>query len=381
MRASAIHSRQVRASSASPRTCSAARPGAARNSGAASGAQTTVSASPSRIACASGAGGEHGLAEIGGGEEQERGHGGWVRRRARVNAKSTNAVVRRVATGAQQGQVSAMTAPARLDRSLIRVSGPDARGFLQNVLTQNLDGLDAAGVRYGALLSPQGKVLADMMLWAEPRGGVLIDADPTRGADLMRRLSMYKLRADAKLEDVSGAHAVLASAARSMARGRSALSRRRAGLARGRRGRAPARTAQLRYEARRIALGVPDLARDAAADEVFALEALLEELNGVDFQKGCFVGQENVSRMKRRATTRKKFCPIVFEGAPPAPGTPVMAGAAELGSVRSGVDGRAIALVAARPRGRARTAPLTADGRPVRLDPPSWLILPQREQG
>jgi folate-binding protein YgfZ len=132
------------------------------------------------------------------------------------------------------------------------------------------------------------------------------------------------------------------------------------------------------YNARRIALGVPDLARDAVVEEVFALEALLEELNGVDFQKGCFVGQENVSRMKRRATTRKKFCPIVFAGPAPAPGTPLMSGAAEMGSVRSGAEGRAIALVRL-DRALAATAPLTADGRPVRLDPPPWLILPQRD--
>jgi folate-binding Fe-S cluster repair protein YgfZ len=84
--------------------------------------------------------------------------------------------------------------------------------------------------------------------------------------------------------------------------------------------------------------------------------------------------------MKRRATTRKKFCPIVFDGPAPPPGTPVMAGAAELGSVRSGAEDRAIALLRL-DRALESEAPLTADGRPVRLDPPPWLILPQREQG
>ena len=186
-----------------------------------------------------------------------------------------------------------MSAPARLDRSLIRVSGPDARAFLQNVLTQNLDGLDAAGVLYGALLSPQGKVLADMMLWAELRGGVLIDADPTRGADLMRRLSMYKLRADAKLDDVSGAYAVLVSperfeGARTDPRfPDSALGWRAIAAADGTENGAAA------YEARRIALGVPDLARDAGPDEVFALEALLEELERCRLPEGllCRTGE------------------------------------------------------------------------------------------
>src|SRR6185436_490760 len=140
-------------------------------------------------------------------------------------------------------------------------------------------------------------------------------------------------------------------------------------------------TPQGGYAAKLIAAGAPDLAIDAQPEEVFALEALLEELNGVDFQKGCFIGQENVSRMKRRATTRKKFCPIVFDGDPPAYGAPIRAGEAELGSVRTGVAGRAMALLRL---DRALEAAvggveLLADGKPVRLDPPSWLLAPQRD--
>jgi folate-binding Fe-S cluster repair protein YgfZ len=119
---------------------------------------------------------------------------------------------------------------------------------------------------------------------------------------------------------------------------------------------------------------------------VVALEALFEELHGVDFQKGCFVGQENVSRMKRRATTRKKFCPIVFDGAALAPGAPIRAGDAELGTVRSSIDGRALALLRL---DRAlefahKGVALCAGDTLVRLAPPDWLILPDAagvEQG
>lgn len=268
--------------------------------------------------------------------------------------------------------------PARLPRTLIRASGPDARGFLNNVLTQSLDRLDAAGVLYGALLSPQGKLITDMLIWADGEG-VIIEADPSRGGDLLRRLSMYKLRANATLEDVSGQFDVLWSAEEfhgGVADPRSpdgALGYREVcplppeanafedGVA--------------AYNAHRIKAGVPDLARDAAPEEVFAGEALLDELNGVDFQKGCFVGQENVSRMKRRATTRKKFCPVSFDGSPPPHGTPLIAGPAELGTIRSGAEGRAIALLRL-DRALTATAPLTADGRAVKLDPPPWLILP-----
>ena len=136
-----------------------------------------------------------------------------------------------------------------------------------------------------------------------------------------------------------------------------------------------------KYDRWRITVGAPDLSRDAQPEEVFALEALLEELNGVDFQKGCFVGQENVSRMKRRGTTRRKFCPVVFDGEPPTYGTPVRAGEAELGSIRTGVSGRAISLLrldralAAMEKGQQ----LTAGDKSVRLDPPDWLLLPARD--
>lgn len=269
-----------------------------------------------------------------------------------------------------------MTRPGRIERSLIAVTGPDARSFLQNLLTQDLDKLDDKGVVYAALLSPQGKISADMFVWAR-EDGLLLDVDPSRGADLLRRLSMYKLRANVALADVSSELAVALSAEpfdgavndpRLAALGfRAVVTKNDAPLT--------------SNEDTRIALGVPDLARDAAPEEVFAGEALLEELNGVAFDKGCFVGQENVSRMKRRATTRKKFCPVVFEGEAIAYGAPVLGGEAEIGSVRTGIASRAIALLRLDRALDAVAAgkPLTAAGREIRLDPPSWLILPQRE--
>jgi tRNA-modifying protein YgfZ len=274
--------------------------------------------------------------------------------------------------------------PFRLDRALLRVSGPDAAGFLDNLLTQDVTRLDEAGVLYAALLTPQGKVVSDLLLWPDGDGAIL-ETDMERSADLLRRLSMYKLRANATLKDITGEFGVLWSPE---AFGGGQADPRFPDGALGWREvcRLPSQTQRLgsgaaAFEARRLAVGVPDLARDAAPEEVFALEALLEELNGVDFQKGCFVGQENVSRMKRRATTRKKFCPVVFDGDPPPSGAAVLAGEAEVGSIRSGLPGRAIALLrldralAARDAG----APLMAGTKEVRLDPPSWLQLPARD--
>ncbi len=269
-------------------------------------------------------------------------------------------------------------APTRLDRSLIRISGPDTRSFLQGLLTQNVDLLASARVLYAGLLTPQGKVIADMFLWSEDNGAVTIDADPSRGSDLMRRLTLYKLRAQVEIEDVSGAQAIVASDREFEA---GLADPRLPGL--GWRARisaksAPAQAEPAAWAERRIALGVPDLAIDAAPEEAFALEALFEELHGVDFQKGCFIGQENVSRMKRRATTRRKFCPLTFDGAAPPFGAAVSAGEADLGTVRSSADGNALALIRLDRALEAerRGEKILAGEIPVRLAPHDWLILP-----
>lgn len=289
----------------------------------------------------------------------------------------------------RRAKSGAMTGPFRLDRALIRVSGPDAVSFLDNLLTQDVTKLQDEGLLYAALLSPQGKVSMDMFLWRRDDGvtileDIIIEISTDRAADFFRRLNLYKLRANVTLDLLGSDTFVLWTPdtllgglpdprAPDGALGWRALTEGGAYAAR------PSGDAD--FEVQRLALGVPDLARDSAPDEVFAGEALLEELNGVDFQKGCFVGQENVSRMKRRATTRKKFCPVVFDGPAPAYGAPVAAGAAALGQIRTGAEGRAMALLRL---DRALAAQqdgvkITAEGREMRLDPPAWLILPPRE--
>jgi hypothetical protein len=276
-----------------------------------------------------------------------------------------------------EGQVGAM-ALFRLERALIRVSGADRVVFLDNLLTQNVEGLDS--VRYGALLSPQGKVIADMLLWAEG-DAIVIETDTKFGEALLRRLGMYKLRANVTIEDAQDIGVLFSSEAVDGAQ----ADPRMPDCALGWRKVVPAsKAASLQrgaetYLELRLNAGVPDLAADAQPEEIFAGEALLEELHGVDFQKGCFVGQENVSRMKRRATTRRKLCAIAFDGAPIPFGTPIRVGDADIGTVRSTQTGRGIALMRldraleAQERGQK----LVAGERDLRLDPPPWLILPQ----
>ena len=267
-----------------------------------------------------------------------------------------------------------------LDRTLISVAGEDATAFLHNLLTQNLEGMEDGAVRYAALLSPQGKVTTDMFVW---RTGAryLLDAPASRGSDLLRRLMLYKLRSRVVIADANAELVVCWDESRfSSAQpdprladlGWRALSARRESAG-------PSGDEGLARHA--LSLGVPDLARDAAPEEVFALEALLYELSGVDMNKGCYVGQENVSRMMRRATTRKKFCPIEFDGDAPASGTPVQADGVDVGVARRVIPGRAMTLLRL---DRALDAladgvMLTINGAPARLAPPPWLILPQRQ--
>jgi hypothetical protein len=262
---------------------------------------------------------------------------------------------------------------------LLRLEGAESRPFLDALITQDLEALDAGPV-YAALLSPQGKLICDFYVWPEPEGGALIDCDPARSTLLEQRLRLYLLRRPVKISRVETLKGVWV-APRAVEGYKSVPDPRRPEGSLGWRLLGPAHTATAipaPFTALRLAAGVPDLVADADIEEVFGLEALLEELNGVDFRKGCFIGQENVSRMKRRATTRRKFCPIAFDGPPLPPTTPVLAGPAALGTVRSGQAGRALALLRLdrAQEALAQGTDITADGRPVRLDPPPWLLLP-----
>jgi folate-binding protein YgfZ len=126
------------------------------------------------------------------------------------------------------------------------------------------------------------------------------------------------------------------------------------------------------YDAHRLALGVPDPGRDMVPDKTFPIEANLDLLNGIDFKKGCFIGQETTSRMKRRGTIKNRMLPLAFEGPPPAFGSEVLAGDLRAGEVLSGREGRAMALLRL---DRIEGVALTVDGRPVRADRPEWMPL------
>jgi hypothetical protein len=250
-------------------------------------------------------------------------------------------------------------------RAQIRVSGPDARPFLHNLLTQDVETLAPGQLRFGALLSPPGRLLFDLFLLGA-EDGVVLDVAADRRDALLQRLSMYRLRAQVSLEphDAPVFAAWGGEAAGFIADPRlPALGGRAYGLA------VDATASEDDFQAHRLALGVPDPAADAVSDKTYPIEANFDLLNGVDFQKGCFVGQETTSRMKRRGSIKNRMLPLSFEGPPPPFGAEVLNGELRAGEVLSGRDGAAMALL----RLDRLQGPLSVEGRPVTVRRPEWM--------
>ncbi len=254
---------------------------------------------------------------------------------------------------------------ALTDRALIAVSGPDWRSFLQGLLSQNVETLGPGALRYGLLLSPQGRVLVDLFILGT-QDGCLLDA-PAAGRDaLIQRLKIYKLRAkvDIAADDRPVAACLNQGGEGWLADPRlTALGFRAYGVTGG-----PGLDA---YDAHRLALGVPGPA-DWGDDKLYALEADLDLLNAIDFHKGCFIGQETASRMKRRGQVKSRTLPVTFDGPAPAPGSKVRAGEHRAGEILSGMDGRALALLRL---DRIEGETLSVDGRTVTVERPDWLAL------
>lgn len=273
-------------------------------------------------------------------------------------------------------------------RGVLKVGGPEARSFLQGLVTNNVElaGVDKAV--YAALLTPQGKFLFDFFIVADPADpeALLLDCDGARADALLKRLNMYKLRAKVTIEDLSADKAVLAlwredgaplETGPGFADPRLAAMGRRAIVAAGGTDSAIAAAkaqgaTEAEYHRHRIGLGVGDAAQDFEPDRTFPLEVNLAELNGVDFHKGCFVGQEVTSRTKRRGSVRKRLLPALVEGDLPPHGTPVKGVAREVGIVVSG-DAETSRVLALLRLDLIRDSVLEAGYSEIRPEIPSWL--------
>ncbi|MEW5688255.1 MAG: folate-binding protein YgfZ [Pseudomonadota bacterium] len=259
-------------------------------------------------------------------------------------------------------------------RALIAVGGAEWRGFLQGLITQDVETLAPGEARFGALLTPQGKLLYDLFVVGRDDGAWL-DVEAAHRAAILMRLTMYRLRAkvDLALDETQVSILFADDGVPARPDGPWFADPRLPVLGfRGYGASPPAGAAvvsEADREVQKLRLGVPGPA-DWGSEKTYPIEANLDLLHAIDFKKGCFVGQETTSRMKRRGTIKNRMLPIVFDGPTPAPGTEVLAGELRAGEVLSGADGRAIALLRL---DRALGAALTVDGRPARAEVPAWM--------
>ena len=268
------------------------------------------------------------------------------------------------------------------ERSVVAIRGPDAGRFLQNLVTNDMDNVQPGAASYGALLTPQGKVLFDFIVFADD-DGFLFDLPREQAGDFAKRLTFYRLRAAVEIADLLSERQIVVwwgGDLHEMANANSTPDPRlpemgfRAVLTPG------ADMTGLgtevdptRYEMHRISLGVPEAGADFAFGDIFPHDVDIDQLGGVDFAKGCFIGQEVVSRMEHRGTARKRIVQIRGQ-AELETGANVTADGEILGSVGSvdGTNGLALLRLdrTAQAIGEGKT--ITVVGRPVDLSIPQW---------
>lgn len=271
--------------------------------------------------------------------------------------------------GIRNDYLGGMSKAAHLsDRAILSVSGPEARGFLQGLITNDIEAVKPGHPIYAALLAPQGKILFDFLIF-ELDGALLLDVAASQRAALQKRLTMYRLRAkvDIAVRDdlaVAADWSTAGSDPRNPALGlREIVST----------GAAGGNTDN--YLAHRLSLGIPE-GGDFGQDRMFALDADLEELHGVAFDKGCYIGQELTARMKHRGTARKRLLPIESLGgaAIPAIGSAVTAGGRDIGEVSSVYGPQGFALIRLDRLDEVGGYATQAGDVPVRVVKPSWLF-------
>ena len=261
-------------------------------------------------------------------------------------------------------------------RALVRLGGADWRGFLQGLITQDVDGLQPGEARFAALLTPQGRLLHDLFVIGRDDGAWL-DVEAAARDAFVQRLSLYRLRAKVEIAPDDTPVSILfpgSPAAKGPTDTGWVRDPRLPELGWRGYGASPPAGAVLAdeavREAQKLKLGVPGPA-DWGSDKTYPIEANFDLLHGIDFRKGCFVGQETTSRMKRRGQVKSRMLPISFDGPPPPFGSEILAGDLRAGEVLSGADGRAMALLRL---DRAAGGNLTAAGKPVTVEQPAWFL-------
>jgi len=233
-------------------------------------------------------------------------------------------------------------------RSVLSVTGEDAEHFLQNLITCDIPSIPADTARPGALLTPQGKVMFDFLVTKDGAGGYLIDIDGDLAGDFQRRLTMYKLRSKVEIAESDEQLAAISWQDDSASPGRAVADSRFPDELKVKRhyGGAPdGEDDAAGWTALRIAHGVAESGADFPAGDAFPHDISYDQNGGVGFKKGCFVGQEVVSRMQHRGTARRRLVIVSGDDALPAPGTALEAGGKPVGTLGSVAGGTALALV------------------------------------
>lgn len=275
-------------------------------------------------------------------------------------------------------------------RGFVSIAGADAVPFLNGLVSNDVTRAQPGQAVAAALLTPQGKLLFDMLIFAQP-GGLLLECDRAEAQALTQKLVQYRLRTKITIQDASDqfmAVAVLSGPSPRIADAWVVPDPRLADLG----WRVIVRRAdtqstlaahdwtlgqEVDYHRFRLALGVPEGPADAPRNDAFLLDINAEELHMVDFRKGCYVGQELTARMKHRGTARRRIVRALFEGPAAAPGTAVLDGEREIGQILGGQGNAALALVRL-DRWKDATHPLTGGGAGMHLKLPAYpLILPE----
>jgi folate-binding protein YgfZ len=277
------------------------------------------------------------------------------------------------------------------DRGVVKVSGEDARTFLNGLVTTDVTLVRPGLGRFGALLTPQGKITTDFLITEAPAGhggGFLLDTPRALAKGLADKLGFYKLRAKVAVENLTDSLGVIAvwDGEPAVKPDLTFTDPRHAEL--GWRILAPEELApkvaaligadlvdSTAYDAYRIATGVPRGGLDFMYGDAFPHETNMDRLHGVDFDKGCYVGQEVVSRMQHRGTARTRTVRIILDGPAPEAGTPVVAGDKPVGTMGSSADGAGLALIRTDRAVDALDAgtPLTSGGLAIRIADPDAL--------
>src|SRR5215813_3453611 len=276
------------------------------------------------------------------------------------------------------------------DRGVVKVAGDDAPRFLNGLVTADMAKVTPGNPRFAALLTPQGKIIVDFMIAEAPTedgGGFFLDCPRALAGTLVEKLNFYKLRAKVMCEDLSEVLGVMAvwDGTSDSEYGLSYPDPRLSSL--GWRIMLPPHLASEAaadvgatlvdaeaYETHRIVLGVPRGGLDFIYSNTFPHEADMDQLNGVDFDKGCYVGQEVVSRVEHRASARSRVVPIAYDEFAPSSGLPIMAGDKQIGILGSTAKGHGLAFVRLDRIEDALAAgqPLRAGGITIRAVKPDW---------